>query len=62
MSCKAAHHSHQSPVSSNASKERSDFKENAEVLFFDIKFFKYFFRVLHEASLSDLFDTPDMQN
>jgi hypothetical protein len=30
MSCKAAHHSHHSPVSLNASKERSDFKENAE--------------------------------
>jgi hypothetical protein len=30
MSCKAAHHSHHSPVSLNASKERSDFKENVE--------------------------------
>jgi hypothetical protein len=32
MSCKAAHHSHYSPppVSLNASKERFDFKQNAE--------------------------------
>jgi hypothetical protein len=30
MSCKAAHHSHHSPVSLNTSKERSDFKQNAE--------------------------------
>jgi hypothetical protein len=30
MGCKAAHHSHHSLVSLNASKERSDFKENAE--------------------------------
>jgi hypothetical protein len=30
MSCFATHDSHHSPVSLNASKERSDFKENAE--------------------------------
>jgi ATP-dependent protease HslVU (ClpYQ) ATPase subunit len=30
MSCKAAHHFHHAPEPLNASKERSDFKENAE--------------------------------